>query len=387
MTSPPGTAARRLRVALIADGDLDNARTNSGSARGVAQALADDPTVDLVRLVGRLPTWQRVGLAVLHVRPGRQAWRQAALKSRLTIMARSRFRDAQVRRLAIAPDVVLHHRNLYLPCRLPYACFVDTTVPLAQGGFEGWRLPTRLAAWRTRAERHYLTGALRVLTSGHSALRSAVEDVGVAPSRVEAVGAGTNPMPAAPTTVRRRPHDVAFLGLEWQRKGGDILLAAWPAVLAAVPDAVLHLVGSGPPPDSGPTASGVVSHGRIADRAALAALLAGCSVFCLPVLFDPHPLAVQEAMAAGLAVVVSDAGDLPSMVEPHGAGLVVPAGDAAALADALVKLLSDPGVCDAMGARGRAAAAEMTWSAVATRIVTALVSGLDERAEWSSSAP
>jgi glycosyltransferase involved in cell wall biosynthesis len=64
---------------------------------------------------------------------------------------------------------------------------------------------------------------------------------------------------------------------------------------------------------------------------------------------------VLEAMAAGRPVVVYDGGH-PAHLVPEGGGAVVPRGDVAAAADAVRRLVADPGAMAAAGARGRAAA-------------------------------
>jgi len=70
-----------------------------------------------------------------------------------------------------------------------------------------------------------------------------------------------------------------------------------------------------------------------------------------------------EAMAAGVPVVTSDAGALPEVVGD--AGIVVPAGDAAALHDALAALAHDHDRWDALRAAGLERARRFTWEAVA----------------------
>jgi glycosyltransferase involved in cell wall biosynthesis len=68
---------------------------------------------------------------------------------------------------------------------------------------------------------------------------------------------------------------------------------------------------------------------------------------------EPFGLVAAEAMMRGTAVVVSDAGGLAEQVTEGETGCRVPAGDAAALADALERVLSNRGLAERLGARGR----------------------------------
>ncbi|MEN8148912.1 MAG: glycosyltransferase family 4 protein [Planctomycetota bacterium] len=84
----------------------------------------------------------------------------------------------------------------------------------------------------------------------------------------------------------------------------------------------------------------------------LPALYGSADIFVLPSDHEPWGAVVGEAMACGLPVVVSDhVGSAPDLVVPDETGLVFPRGDAAALADTLERLLSDPGRRRRMGRR------------------------------------
>lgn len=82
--------------------------------------------------------------------------------------------------------------------------------------------------------------------------------------------------------------------------------------------------------------------------------LKGADCFCLPsVSHESCPAVVLEAMASGLPVITSDFGPLPE-INIHGeTGLVTPAGDAEKLAQALRRLMDDPGLCLFMGGKGK----------------------------------
>ena len=83
--------------------------------------------------------------------------------------------------------------------------------------------------------------------------------------------------------------------------------------------------------------------------------LRAADVFALSSRWEARALVVQEAMAAGTPVVGTDAGGLRDLLE--GAGLLVPAGDAAALASAVRSVLDDPQLRERLSGAGRERAA------------------------------
>jgi glycosyltransferase involved in cell wall biosynthesis len=83
---------------------------------------------------------------------------------------------------------------------------------------------------------------------------------------------------------------------------------------------------------------------------------------------DGLPNALLEALAAGRAVVASRVAGIPDVMEDGGNGLLVPPGDAAALAGALLRLQHDPQARGRLGAEARRRAlALLSWDAAARR--------------------
>jgi L-malate glycosyltransferase len=92
----------------------------------------------------------------------------------------------------------------------------------------------------------------------------------------------------------------------------------------------------------------------LGSRGDVAAILPLVDLAVLPSLSEGFPNAVLEAMAAGRAVVASRVGGIPEVVLDGETGLLVPAGDPAALASAILSLLADPLRAARMGQAGRA---------------------------------
>ena len=141
------------------------------------------------------------------------------------------------------------------------------------------------------------------------------------------------------------------------QKDHTTLLAALPAVLARHPGAQIWLAGSGPVEDAVKRLAEAMSLGAavrfLGQRDDVADLLAGADLFVLPSRFEGLPLAVLEAMAAGRAVVATAAGGTGEAVTDDVTGRLVPPGDPAALAQAILDVLA-PGCAERLGAAGRA---------------------------------
>jgi glycosyltransferase involved in cell wall biosynthesis len=93
--------------------------------------------------------------------------------------------------------------------------------------------------------------------------------------------------------------------------------------------------------------------------------LAAADVFVLPSLWEARALVVQEAMAAGAPVVASDTGGLHDLVGES--GLLVPVGDAEALARAVDRVLTDSELRGRLSSRGRESAASWEDGASSAR--------------------
>jgi glycosyltransferase involved in cell wall biosynthesis len=140
-------------------------------------------------------------------------------------------------------------------------------------------------------------------------------------------------------------------------KDHAMLLRGFAAVAGARPDVDLLLAGDGPlraELEQQVRSSGI--EGRVhflGVRSDVPALLQAVDVFALTSVSEAASLTILEAMASRLPVVVTAVGGNPEMVRHGVEGLLVPRGDAAGVAAALLRVLDDPAGAATMGAAGR----------------------------------
>jgi glycosyltransferase involved in cell wall biosynthesis len=139
-------------------------------------------------------------------------------------------------------------------------------------------------------------------------------------------------------------------------KGHPTLLEAWPAVLRAVPDVYLLIVGEGSRREALEAmarelriAHRVVFTGRRDDVPAVTRAL---DVAVLPSYREAQGLSILEAMALSRPVVASNVGGIPEMITDGITGLLVPPHDPDALAAAIIRLLRDHPFADTLGRAG-----------------------------------
>jgi glycosyltransferase involved in cell wall biosynthesis len=164
--------------------------------------------------------------------------------------------------------------------------------------------------------------------------------------------------PPVPVPDRQR---ALFVGVAERYKNVHALADAWRLVASRLPEARLNLVSKGREravfERLARDLPNQVQWDESLSSSEVAAALDMAAVFVLPSFSEGLPRVAMEAFARGRGVVGARAGGIPDIVEDGVSGLLVPPGDAGALADALVRALSEPGLAAALGAGALAASA------------------------------
>jgi glycosyltransferase involved in cell wall biosynthesis len=267
---------------------------------------------------------------------------------------------AEVRRARhlAQPDALFYHTQVTallspLHAALPTVISLDATpinydsVGEHYGHASGGRAE-RLKLW---ANQQALSRADALVTWCAWARDSLVADYGIPAERVTVIAPGVDldrwqrraaPQPAADHLPR-----LLFVGGDFARKGGEVLLRAFAGLEGRCE---LHVVTR---EDVAPAHNLFVYKDVAPNSERLLRLYAEADAFVFPSLGDCAPLAVPEAMAAGLPVIATRVGAIPEMVVEGETGLLVPAGDADALRASIEALLARSEARARMGEAGR----------------------------------
>jgi glycosyltransferase involved in cell wall biosynthesis len=188
-----------------------------------------------------------------------------------------------------------------------------------------------------------------------------------ASGKVDVIHCGVDPAAFSPVERSTQgPLRIVAVGTLHEVKGQAHLIDACKLLVERGVDVTCRFIGDGPDRDA--LTARIAEHGlagsvTLAGRMtsdAVAAELAGVDVLAAPSVptrggkREGIPIVLMEAMAAGLPVVASRLSGIPELVTDGVDGLLVPPGDAVALADALARLAADPALRARLGAAGRA---------------------------------
>jgi glycosyltransferase involved in cell wall biosynthesis len=259
----------------------------------------------------------------------------------------------------------------------------------AQDRLHGTTDPPGLHRRITRIKDREIALADHVLTVSGLA-RDTYLATGMPAGRVHAVTLGADlelftPTPAAAASAGRDGRDgflFLFCGATIRRKGFDLLLAAFDRVAGEAPAARLRVVG--PRGDAaglldGRTGERITVAGPVS-QPALAEELRRADCLVLPSRNDSYGMVVAEALACGLPVLISEMVGAKELVASGSNGWIVPAGDAAALAERMAWCVRHRETVRGMREECRRSAAAATWPAYHHRLVELLRSLVLEKA-------
>jgi glycosyltransferase involved in cell wall biosynthesis len=278
----------------------------------------------------------------------------------------------RLRRLVRDHDIAIVHTHMPQPAVAARMAFGRSGPALVHTEHNLWPRYRPLTRWANRATYRRNRAVIAVSSGVAASIRSGVHvdvvrhGVDVAPRRpVDATAA------RARLGLGRGPI-VGTVGNMTPKKDHETLLRAISLVRADVPDVRLVIIGTGPLDDALRRQVAGLGLGTAVvlagSRADVPDLLPAFDVFALSSRFEGLPIALLEAMSTGLPCVATTVGGIPEVVTDDVDGVLVPAGDPAALATALVRLLGDPAHAGELARRAAVRAAEFDLPAAVRHI-------------------
>ncbi len=216
--------------------------------------------------------------------------------------------------------------------------------------------PAWLERLKWQLNRDCFRAARHLVTWSEWAKQSLVNDYQVAPEKITVIPPGVNVRSWArpvPRIAHSGPVNILFVGGDFERKGGMLLLEAFRAVRAL--GAELHVVTRAQLPEE----PGLFVYTNMQPNSvALKELYYRADIFCLPTYGDCLPMVLSEAGAAGLPAISTRVAAIPEIIRDGETGALVPVGDTSALTEALRQLVSNPALRLRQGARATQVVAE-----------------------------
>ena len=265
---------------------------------------------------------------------------------------------AEIRKLN--PDVIhLQHGHTWfnliaLPLlkRFPLVCTIHDVTP-----HPGDKLSAKTPLW---VQRIGFNRAQQVIVHGPSLKALAEKTLGLSAKHINAVPMVANvtvPLKNGVAKPVKTTKNILFFGRIFEYKGLRYLIEAEPLITACVPEARIVIAGTGDDLDQYQqqmvNPQHFIVHDRFISVEEMSALFSDADVVALPYIEASQSGVVPVAYRFGKAVVASCVGGLPDFVDDERTGLLVPPRNAQALASAIVRLLKDDNLRNAMGQAGR----------------------------------
>jgi len=386
-----------MNLLMLAEGDSERqSAAGSGIPNSVVRHLRShghQVSTGNVDLDG----WDKLLGAAFSFSPKRQRWVVGYHLGSLSFALRSRRAVQRVEHLRGKLDAVIQWGATFSSAAsgVPYFLYCDSNIHISRNSAHSWAAylqPAEIEQAIAREQKVY-ENAAGIFTLSECVRRSFVNDLSIPAERVETVYAGHNLdvgaiLPIAKLGAQRTPPNVLFVGREFTRKGGDLLLRAFERVRQVIPGATLTIVG---PKDLRVSMPGVQSLGLLdkddpSDWRRLVEAYSRATVFAFPTRFEPFGIVLLEAMFFGLPCVAPRVWAVPEIVQDGETGLLFDPESVDGLTTALVQLLENPELAVRMGCAGRKRVeSQFTWEHVTTKMAKRIGAELRPGAERRAS--
>lgn len=317
---------------------------------------------------------RRYLLALFCFRPNKRKWAKSFYENPRIFEERTFLAGKQIAGLDDQFDAILQDGAMWLPGRdkteKPLVSYHDSNVILGSRGgayAQGSHYKGKKLRRAIELEKEVYDRASYVLTFSEWVRRSMIEDFHLQEAKVKVMRPGVNfEIPENFPKNYEEPM-ILFVGRDFVRKGGPVLLEAFRKVRREIKKASLTILGCSPNiREDGVIIKGLIPREREAE---IKRLYRKASVFVMPSYFEPFGLVFLEAMAYKLPCIGTNVCAMPEMIGEGECGFIVEPGNSDQLANRLITLLANEKLMAEMGDRAhKRVRTQYTWEKAAMEI-------------------
>jgi glycosyltransferase involved in cell wall biosynthesis len=267
-------------------------------------------------------------------------------------------------------------------------CFTDMTVAQAAESqqFSIADLNDKQIAEAIKVQKEIFYSCSGIFVNSGWVKNSIIKDYGQNADKVHVAGVGASINFSRCDGEPANRHNILFIGRDWNRKGGPVLLEAFKLIRQEIEDASLTIIGCMPNINHpGVSVLGPLNKTRESDRLILEKAFSKAAVFCVPSLYEPFGICFLEAQLYGIVPVTFTGEGRGEAIKDGVTGLLVRERNSKALRDAIVKLFRNPYAAHEMGLAGHEYVTKnFTWDHVAEKVLKAVNEDMQGKVELKS---
>ena len=268
---------------------------------------------------------------------------------------RSKICQTKIKKFVGKTDIILQISGMFAPTlnyknlNVPYVTLNDYTMTLANKYIDFSTPHSHMKKW-LKLEKDVYENAKFIFATSDNTRKSFINDYGIESRKVITVRYGVTLKYTPKSNKTYDTKTILFLGKNFKRKGGFVLLEAFKKVREEIKDAKLIIAGANKDflkiNQPGVQMLGYVENRNINN------LFEKASVFVMPSLCEAFGLVFLEAMSHKLPCIGTTIDAMPEIIEDGKTGFLVPPEDIDLLSEKIITLLRNPDLCSTMGSEG-----------------------------------
>jgi len=384
------TAPHPLKLLVLCAGNPEAERTFSGSARSLIQALERRGCVTRkANVLGMTDPFSRGNFPMRVLRKlDRFSLERSYRYSSFGLGRNTRRAEAIAKDTPDYNACLMYGTTFHPKLGLPTYCYFDATAAqVAKAG--GWSFGQRTPAQNQAVvdyQQRVFDDCTAIFPRTQYAASSVHEDYGIELEKITVPGAGFNHNAAALPHGSYDNKNILFIGADFERKGGYLILDAFKIVRQSMPDATLTIIGPNPDiQEPGVNVVGRIYKDKDDGLNRIMEYYSQASVFCIMSELEPFGIVIIEAQHSYVPCIVPAKFAFTETVQDGITGRHITDETPETLSSVMLELLSDPSKLEAMGkAAHEFVQNEWTWDNAAERIECRILSDLKNSGEISS---